>query len=109
LNKPKPNAPPTRKRRASRLPISRHRSARAIDVTGAGAVADPGVPIDQALKRLSLCILVLQNAYTIVGKSAPASAANFNGELGRKLAYEDAVRQSWPLMGFALCDRLAKG
>ena len=28
-------------------------------------------------------------------------------ELGRKLAYEDCIRQLWPLMGFSLRDRLA--
>ena len=29
-------------------------------------------------------------------------------ELGRELAYEDAVRQMWPLMGYALRERLAR-
>jgi hypothetical protein len=56
---------------------------------------------------LSICVLVMKNGFVIIGKSAPASAANFNPELGKKLAYEDAVRQIWPLMGFALRDRLA--
>jgi hypothetical protein len=79
------------------------------DLTGDGAVADPGIPVDMALQRLSLCILVIRNGFVIVGKSAPAAAANFNRELGKKLAYEDAIRQLWPLMGFALCDTLSKG
>jgi hypothetical protein len=51
---------------------------------------------------LSICILVTRNGFSVVGKSAPASMGNFNRELGRKLAYEDAVRQLWPLMGYAL-------
>jgi hypothetical protein len=67
----------------------------------------PGVPAHDALRLLSICILVMRNGFTIIGKSAPASAENFNPELGRKFAYEDAVRQLWPLMGFALRDRLA--
>lgn len=58
------------------------------------------------LKVLTVCVVVLRNGFTIIGKSAPASPENFNAELGRKLAYEDAVRQIWPLMGFALRDRL---
>ena len=62
---------------------------------------------DSPLAVLSICILVMRNGFTVIGKSAPASAANFNRELGQKLAYEDAVRQLWPLMGFALRDRLA--
>ena len=61
-----------------------------------------------ALKTLSLCLIVMRNGYTVIGKSAPASPDNFNAELGRELAYEDAVRQVWPLMGFALRDRLHK-
>lgn len=60
-----------------------------------------------SLRLLSICLLVMRNGFTIVGKSAPASAANFDPELGRKFAYEDAVRQLWPLMGYALRDRLA--
>ena len=67
------------------------------------------VPVMDELKLLSVCFLVLKNGFTIVGKSAPASPANFNAELGRKFAYEDCIRQLWPLMGFALRDRLAAG
>jgi hypothetical protein len=76
------------------------------DLTADKAVG-PDVPQVEPLKLLSICILVMKNGFTVIGKSAPASPANFNTELGRKLAYEDAIRQLWPLMGFALRDRLA--
>jgi len=56
---------------------------------------------------LTLAIVIMNNGYIVVGKSAPASPENFNAELGRKFAYEDAVRQIWPLMGFALRERLS--
>jgi hypothetical protein len=59
-----------------------------------------------SLEVLTIHLLVLRNGFTIIGKSAPADARNFDPELGRKLAYEDAVRQVWPLMGYALRDRL---
>jgi hypothetical protein len=59
------------------------------------------------LKLLSVCMLVMRNGFTVIGTSAPASPENFNAELGRKLAYENAIRQLWPLMGFALRDKLA--
>lgn len=62
----------------------------------------------QSLDVLTICLLVTRNGFTIIGKSAPASPDNFNAELGRKLAYEDAVRQLWPLMGYALRERLAQ-
>ncbi len=61
------------------------------------------------LKSLSLCILVMKNGFIVIGKSAPASAENFNAELGRKFAYEDAIRQLWPLMGYVLRERLHHG
>lgn len=77
------------------------------DFTADKAVAALGSPIVDPLKLLSICILVMNNGFTVIGKSAPASPENFNAELGRKLAYEDAVRQLWPLMGFALRERLA--
>ena len=77
------------------------------DVTGAEAVAaDNGEA--ESLAVLSVCFLVMKNGFVVIGKSAPASADNFNRELGRKFAYEDAVRQIWPLMGFALRDRLER-
>lgn len=62
---------------------------------------------NDALKLLTLCILVMRNGFTVIGKSAPASAENFNAQLGAKLAYEDAIRQLWPLEGYALREKLS--
>ena len=59
-----------------------------------------------AVENLSVCLLVMKNGFTVIGKSAPASPENFNRDLGKKFAYEDAVRQIWPLMGFELRERL---
>lgn len=72
-----------------------------------GAISSVPLYGGHPLFNLTLCVVVLKNGFTIVGKSAPASPANFNAELGRKLAYEDCVRQIWPLMGFALREKLA--
>lgn len=77
------------------------------DFRASAAVEALGHPALEPLELLSVCILVMKNGFTVIGKSAPASAANFDLELGRKFAYEDAVRQLWPLMGYALRDRLA--
>jgi len=60
-----------------------------------------------SLGVLTICILVTRNGFTLIGKSAPADAGNFNQELGNKLAREDAIRQLWPLMGYALREKLA--
>ena len=62
------------------------------------------------IKRHTVCILTLRNGFTVVGvNEGPVSAANFDQELGRKLAREKAVDQIWPLMGYELRSRLAAG
>lgn len=76
------------------------------DINAHAAIEAMGAPSVDALKLLSICVLVMRNGFTIIGKSAPASPANFNAEFGKKLAYEDCIRQLWPLMGFELRERL---
>lgn len=75
-------------------------------LTGDKAIG-PDAPGFPCLARLSICIIVMRNDFVVIGKSAPASPENFNADFGRRLAYEDAIRQVWPLMGFALRDKLA--
>ena len=60
-------------------------------------------------KHLTLCILEMANGFFVVGESAPASVANFDADLGRKFAYENAIRQLWKLEGYALREKLAAG
>lgn len=67
------------------------------------AVSYPGDP----LALLTVCILVMRNGFTVIGKSAPASAENFDPEKGKRFAYEDAIKQLWPLEGYALRERLS--
>ena len=59
------------------------------------------VPIP-ALGLLTFCVLVLQNGFAVIGESACASPENFDAELGRKIARQNAVQKIWPLMGYAL-------
>jgi hypothetical protein len=56
---------------------------------------------------LTLCTLKMANGFYVVGESAPASPENFNAELGRKFARENAIRQLWKLEGYALRERLS--
>lgn len=58
------------------------------------------------LELLTFCVLVLANGFTVTGKSACASPENFDAEIGKKIAREDAIQQLWPLMGYALKERL---
>ena len=73
-------------------------------LAAANGMDAPNVPV--SLMLLTICVLTLVNGFTVTGESACASPENFNAELGRKFAYEDAVRQLWPLMGFELRQRL---
>jgi len=61
-----------------------------------------------ALSLLTFCVLVLRNGFTVTGESACASPANFDAELGRKIARQNAVDKMWPLMGYALKEQLNK-
>ena len=58
------------------------------------------------LGLLTFCVLVLRNGFTVTGESACASPANFNAEIGRRIARENAVAKVWPLMGYELKQRL---
>lgn len=62
-----------------------------------------------ALPLLTFCVLVLKNGFTVTGESACASPENFDAELGRKIARQNAVAKIWPLLGFRLRDKLAGG
>lgn len=62
--------------------------------------------VGRHLDHLTLCLLVLKNGFTVIGHSAPADPANYDENLGRKLAHENAIRQVWPLMGYALKEKL---
>lgn len=59
-----------------------------------------------ALKLLTFCVLVLRNGFTVTGESACASPANFNAEIGRKIARDNAVSKIWTLMGYQLRSQL---
>lgn len=63
-------------------------------------------PIPTALHLLTFCVLVLQNGFTVTGESACASPENFNAEIGRRIARENAVAKIWPLMGYELRSKL---
>lgn len=67
----------------------------------------PSQATHQALGLLTFCVLVLRNDFTVVGHSACASPENFNAEIGRRIARENAEREIWPLLGFRLRDKLA--
>lgn len=56
---------------------------------------------------LTFCVLTLRNGYTVTGESACVSPENFDAEIGRKIARQNAVAKVWPLLGYALRERLS--
>lgn len=76
-------------------------------VEGASGHRPASVRAGTALGLLTFCVLVLRNGFTVTGESACASPENFDAELGRKIARQNAVAKVWPLMGYELRSRLA--
>lgn len=77
---------------------------------GAFAAFDPITGADvvpPALSLLTFCVLVLRNGFTVTGESACASPENFDAEIGRQIARENAIEKIWPLMGYELKSKLA--
>lgn len=57
---------------------------------------------------LTVCCLTLRNGFTVTGESACASPANFDSEIGRNIARENARNKIWMLEGYLLKEKLSK-
>lgn len=55
---------------------------------------------------VTVCCLTLRNGYNTIGESACVSPQNFDAEIGRKVAYENAKQKIWVLEGYLLRDFL---
>jgi len=55
---------------------------------------------------LTVCCLTLRNGFTVTGESACASPENFDAEIGRKIARENARQKVWALEGYLLKEQL---
>lgn len=56
---------------------------------------------------LTVCALTLRNGYIVTGESAAASPENFDRDIGRKIARENARNKIWALEGYLLRERIA--
>lgn len=56
---------------------------------------------------MTVCALTLRNGYIVTGESAAASPENFDKEIGRKIARENARNKIWALEGYLLRESLA--
>jgi hypothetical protein len=58
---------------------------------------------------LTVCALELKNGTQVTGESACVSAANFDVEIGKKIAYQNAREKIWALEGYLLKQSLHEG
>ena len=75
----------------------------AADVSAAIAKVDYHVLFGTTI---TICVLTLQNGFTITGQSACASPENFNQVIGQDYAYLDAKEKVWQYLGYELKTKL---
>lgn len=72
--------------------------------------ADPNttalIGMHKQLETLTFCVLILKNGFTVTGESACASPENFDAEIGKEIAYENARNKVWMLEGYLLKEKL---
>lgn len=71
-------------------------------ITGEQYFVFPGTTV-------TICLLTLLNGFTVTGESACASPENFDEEIGRKIARDQARDKIWLLEGYLLKDKLHSG
>lgn len=77
--------------------------AAAVNVQEGELIAPP-----EQLDLLTFCVIILKNGFTVTGESACASPENFDAEIGRKVARENAVNKIWMLEGYLLKQKLSE-
>lgn len=59
--------------------------------------------------QLTIAVITLDNGWKLTGKSAPVDPNNYDAEHGKSLAYDDALRQAWPLFAFSYLEGTTNG
>ena len=57
---------------------------------------------------MTVCCLTLRNGYNVIGESAAASPENFDADIGKRIAKDNARNKIWALEGYLLRSKLAK-
>ena len=64
---------------------------------------------EDSLKLITFCVLVMKNGFSVIGSSVCFSHGHYSAEVGREVARENAIQNVWPLMAYALKEKLAEG
>ncbi len=59
--------------------------------------------------KAMVCELTLANGFTVRGESACVSKENFNEEIGKQIARDNARNKVWELEGYLLQQRIHEG
>lgn len=54
----------------------------------------------------TLCVITMKNGWISTGFSAPADPRNYDPEVGKRYAYDNAFKPLWQLEGYLLRDQL---
>jgi len=57
--------------------------------------------------HLIICIITMKNGFMVNGQSAPADMRNYDTNVTKCYAYENAFKQLWVLEGYLLREQLA--
>lgn len=55
---------------------------------------------------MTICVITMQNGYTVLGKSACVDPLKYSQALGEKYAFEDALDKVWDLEGYLLKEKM---
>ena len=55
--------------------------------------------------RTTVCLITMDNGFTVRGESSCVFGENFVAELGEKYSYQRALDQVWAYLGFRLAER----
>lgn len=61
---------------------------------------------ESAADCTTFCILTLKNGFIVTGEAFCVSPENFDVQIGRRIARENARNKIWPLLGYMLREQL---
>ena len=65
-----------------------------------------GIRFTRLGDTLTHCTITVKNEFTFTGESACVDPANYNQEIGEKIAFDNAFDEMWGPYGFALAQHL---
>ena len=76
------------------------------DAANTDLAINTSIDVPASLDRLTFCVLVLKNGYTVTGEATCTYPGNYHMEYARKRARDRAIEKVWGLLAFRLADKL---